>query len=196
MKADASKVMSDPQLFTREEYYRLGELGVFDDMRVELIEGRIIEMPPQSNLHALTIKLVEDALNAAFGNAFWVRVQMPLDLRPRSTPDPDLSVIAGAPRTHTGLANPTAALLVVEVSDSSLSYDRADKASLYAVSGIADYWIVNLVDRAVEIHHDPQPDASAPHGASYASVTTLSAPDVVSPLAAPAAQIAVADLLP
>ena len=86
--------------WTRKEFYKLLDLGFFNEQRVELIGGEILVMPPQKNYHAMGIKLTEDALNAACGPNYWVRVQMTLDLRPHSVVDPDLAVIAGAIRTH------------------------------------------------------------------------------------------------
>ena len=84
--------------WTREEFYRLLDLGFFLEQRVELIEGEIVEMAAQKNLHAAGISLGEDALRIAFGPNFWTRVQMTLDLTPHSAPDPDLAVIPGAAR--------------------------------------------------------------------------------------------------
>jgi Uma2 family endonuclease len=110
-------------------------------------------------------------------------------------PDPDVSVIIGSPR-GAGRTIPTTALLVVEVSDSTLGLDRSHKAPLYAAGGIRDYWIVNLVQRQLEVYRDPVPDRTALFGSRYASRTILDPVDVVSPLAAPQAQIRVADLLP
>jgi Uma2 family endonuclease len=182
--------------FNRDQFYRMVDAGIFDGIRVELIDGEIVEMPAQSNIHALAIKLCEDALNAIYGAGHWVRVQMPLDLTPYSSPDPDLAVIPGSPRTHSTRANPTSALLVVEVSESSLSYDRGDKSNLYAVSGIQDYWIVNLVDRQVEVHRNPIADASASFGHRYSSVTIMHSGDLISPHSLPSQSVAVADLLP
>jgi Uma2 family endonuclease len=172
------------------------ELGILDGINVELIDGEIVEMPAQSNLHALTIKLCEDALNAAFGAGYWVRIQMPLDLSPYSSPDPDLAVISGSPRTHATRSNPTSALLVVEVSDSSLSYDRGYKADLYAACGIADYWIINLVDRQIEINRVPIVDSLAAFGMRYSTATIFLPGDAVSPLSLPTQSLSVSALLP
>ena len=87
-------------------------------------------------------------------------------------------------------------MLAVEVADSSLHFDRQHKGSLYARAGIEDYWIVNLVDRVLEIHRDPGPDPSALYGWRYRSITTLVPPAVAVPLAFAASPITVADLLP
>src|SRR5262249_38816140 len=141
--------------WTRKEFYRLLDLNFFLGQRVELIEGEILVMAAQKNLHAVSIALTEDALRVAFGPGYWVRVHGSLDLTPYSTPDQDLAVIAGSIRDNTSVDNPTTALLIVEVSLTTLRHDRGRKASLYARAGIADYWIVNLVDRQLEIYRDP-----------------------------------------
>jgi Uma2 family endonuclease len=181
--------------WTREQFYQMLDLGWFQDQRVELIEGEVLDMPAQENLHAIGITVSADALRAAFGPGHWVRVQMTLDLTPLSSPDPDLAVVPGSPR-GSGANNPTMALLVVEVSDSMLGYDRRHKGSLYARAGIADYWIVNLVDRQLEVYRNPVPDASQPFGFAYADRVILDPGDVGAPLAAPASPVAVDDLLP
>jgi Uma2 family endonuclease len=111
-----------------------------------------------------------------------------------SEPEPDVAYVPGTlrqVRTH-----PTTALLIVEVSDTTLSYDRGNKASLYASAGIADYWIVNLVDRVVEVLRNPALSPAAKFGWSYSTTTTHFSGDSVTPLAAPSASVAVADLLP
>ena len=185
-----------PYRWTRDEYYKLCEAEWFQGKRVQLIGGEIIEMAAQKNCHAWAITATDNALRAAFGPNYWVRVQMSLDLSPISVPDPDLAVIAGAFTTHRTVNNPTTALLVVEVSETTLSYDRNTKASLYAAAGISDYWIINLIDRQVEVYRDPVPDASKPFSSRYASETDLVPGDVVSPLALPGATVAVVDLLP
>jgi Uma2 family endonuclease len=184
------------RLWTLKEYYRLYDLGFFHGQRVELIEGVIVQMPAQKNFHALSIKLTGDALELAFGPGYWVRIQASLDLSPLSVPDPDLAVVKGKPRDHKTPDSPTTALLLVEVSETTLRFDRTIKSSLYARSGIADYWIVNLVDQQLEVHRNPVPDSSQRFGFGYADVSVLTATDYVTPLAAPQARIAVADLLP
>jgi Uma2 family endonuclease len=185
-----------PRLWTAEEFYLLLDQGFFlPNNRVELIEGEIIDMPAQKNYHGAALTLTQMALLAIFGEGYWVRPQLSLDLSPISVVDPDIAVIRGDPRTYSQ-TNPTSALLIVEVSDSTLSYNRNSKASLYARSGVADYWIVNLVDRQLEVYRNPVADPSRLHGFGYSSRTILDPGDVVSPLAVPTAQVAVADLLP
>lgn len=184
------------RIWTGAEFYRLLELGFFEGQRVQLIEGDIIEMPAQKNFHALGITLTHDALRAIFTNGYWVRVQMTLDLTPLSVVDPDVAVVTGNPRDFKTNDNPTSALLVVEVSDTTLSHDRRAKSSLYARAGIEDYWIMNLRKQRLEVCRQVVEDPAARHGARYSSVEILGPDDSVSPLAAPQASIIVRDLLP
>jgi Uma2 family endonuclease len=186
-----------PRLFTKDEFWKLHYLGWFNDQRVELIGGEIVEMAAQSNLHQIAITFVVDALEAAFGTNFWVRNQGTLDLSPISVPDPDVAVVPGSVHSYRGQRdNPTTALLIVEVSETTLWEDRARKGSMYAAAGIQDYWILNLQHSSLEVRRDPQPDATQEFGHGYASLTTLRAGDTVSPLALPSAAIRIDDLLP
>ena len=182
-----------PRRWTREEYYRMGELGLFHGQRVELIEGEIMVLSPQNWPHSSTVDRVSEALRRVLGTGFWVRTQFPLNLG-TSDPEPDVSVVLGRREDYSD--HPTTAVLIVEVSDSSLTYDRTRKASLYARAGIADYWIVNLVNNQLEVHRDPRPDPAQHYGHGYASVTVLGRQDIISPLAAPQVSLAVSDLLP
>jgi Uma2 family endonuclease len=182
-----------PRYWTREEYYRLGELGFFHGQRVELIEGEIMVLSPQNWAHTSTVARVGAALHHVLGSNFWVRMQFPLNLS-TSDPEPDVSVVAGKFEDYSD--HPTMVVLVVEVSESTLSFDRIRKASLYARAGIADYWIVNLVDRQLEVRRDPRPDPSQPYSHGYANTTILVPPAIVNPLAVPQVSLAVAELLP
>jgi Uma2 family endonuclease len=130
----------------------------------------------------------------AFGDEYWVRPQMSLHLEPRSAPEPDAAVILGTPDDIA--AKPTSALLVVEVSDATLVFDRRRKMGLYARNGIADYWIVNLHENCLEIYRSPIRDRSQPFGFRYSSIDTLTLNDVVSLIAQPRVAIAVSELLP
>src|SRR5207247_10672957 len=112
-----------------------------------------------------------------------------------SEPEPDVMVVAGQIRGHRD-AHPERAALVVEVALSSLAFDRRHKGSLYARAGVADYWIVNLVDRVVEVRRRPAPDPGADFGAAYQDIELARPGATLTPLAKPAARVAVADLLP
>jgi Uma2 family endonuclease len=181
--------------WTKAAYYAAAEGGAFADRRVELIEGAIIEMSPMSSKHAIMIHRVQRVLERVFPVGSFVRAQIPLDLGASSEPQPDVAVDPGSDSDYME-QKPTHAVLVVEVSDSSLRYDRTTKASLYAMVGIAEYWIVNLRDRTLELYRSPVPMDGQPFGAGYKVVSSLSPQDLVSPLAAPTAVIPVADLLP
>jgi Uma2 family endonuclease len=188
--------LADPttRKWTREEYYQMGELGFFQDQRVELIEGEIIEMAPQKNVHAAVVSLCERAVSRAFGEGYWVRMQLPLYLTESSEPEPDISVAPGGPRDYIATDHPRSALLVVEVSETTLRFDRKVKTRLYAAAGIEDYWVVNLIDRQVEVHRKPTTDSSGQSG--YEETRTFKSGESITPLAAPGASILVADLLP
>ncbi len=174
--------------WTREEYYRMAGAGLFDGRRVELIRGEVIEMTPQKSRHATGISLADIALKAAFGDGYVVRIQLPLVLGINSDPEPDVAVVAGTARDYVD-AHPQTAALVVEVAESSLGYDRTAKGPLYAESGNPEYWIVNLVDRQLEVYTKPE-------GNTYLERRVLGAAESVEPLAASGVRVPVADLLP
>lgn len=181
-----------PRLWTKEEYYRLGDLGFFDGQKVELWEGEIVVMSPQKPLHYSVMERVACVLDRYFGAGFHCRMQGPLDVGRLTDPEPDIAVV---PDGDYSTAHPRGALLVVEISDTTLALDRGRKASLYAHGGIADYWIVNLVDRQLEVYRAPQPDSAQFYGHGYARQIILRPNDTVSPLAAPNVTVPVADLI-
>jgi Uma2 family endonuclease len=181
-------------LWTADQVYQLYELGFFGDRRVELLDGVLYEMtvnPP----HAQAILRATRYFLFRFREAHSVRFQLPLDLGRRSLPEPDVALVVGTDDDYR-IAHPKAAVLVIEISDATLRKDRTIKAHLYAHAGIADYWILNLVDRQLEIHRNPGPDPSRKGRFRYADVTIVPADGHASPLVAPEANIAVADLLP
>jgi Uma2 family endonuclease len=179
----------------RAEYDRLVELGVFEGDPVELIGGHLVVAEPQHPYHASAVRAVDYALLAVLPPGWIVSVQSPVSLDEESEPEPDLVVVPGRPTDYRH-AHPSRSVLVIEVAESSVAFDRIHKGSLYARAEIQDYWIVNLVDRVLEVYRDPGPDPSAVYGWSYRSVATLTPPAVVNPLAFPASGIPVADLLP
>jgi Uma2 family endonuclease len=177
--------------WTVEEYHRAIEAGVFGpEERLELIEGEIVCMSPQNPPHAAASDLAESALRAVFTSGFRIRVQKPLTLHAQTEPEPDIAVVPGGARDYRN-QHPTTAVLVVEVSDSSLAFDRGEKATLYARAGVLEYWVLNLPQRVLEVHRDADPVTG-----SYQSVDHLSEGQFVSPLAAPSARIAISDMLP
>jgi len=181
--------------WTRAEYDRLVDLGVLHGEPVELIGGQLVVGEPQGSYHATAIGAVDDALRAALPPGWVVRAQMPVALDDESEPEPDLAVVPGE-RADYRADHPARPALVVEVAESSLAFDREDKGSLYARGGVHDYWIVNLVERVLEVYRDPGPDPTAPYGWRYRAVERLGPAAVVSPLALPSVRLAVSDLLP
>jgi len=183
-------------LWTVDEFQRAYDLGVFGyDVRLELIEGEIIRKMSQNEPHSWAIYAMQEALQGVFTSGHYVRCQVPLVFGTRNKPEPDLAVVVGSFNDYKRV-HPTAATLVVEVSDTTLAYDRSTKAAIYARAGIEDYWIVNLPDGVLEVHRQPAAMADQPLGHHYRSITRLTPGDTLAPLGRPDAAIAVAALLP
>jgi Uma2 family endonuclease len=144
--------------FTRDEYYRMAEAGLFRDERVELLDGEIITMSPQNTPHASTVYRLAHRLEQLIGNATCIRCQLPIVLNDWSEPEPDIAVCAPDPHDYSQAhPQPGQILLLIEVADASSSYDRGQKATAYAASGIPELWIVSLPDRRLEVLSDPDP---------------------------------------
>ncbi len=184
-----------PRLLTVDEFDRAWAAGVYGpEERLELVDGEVIcKLSPQESPHATAISLVVEALRQRCMPASHVRAQLPLALGEYSKPEPDVVVVEGHIRDYAE-AHPTSALLVVEVGDSTLAFDRTRKAELYARYRLPEFWIVNLVARQLEVYRNP---VQAGDGtARYDLVFIVSADEGISPEFAPDATIAVADLLP
>lgn len=188
---------TEPQvhLWTRDEYYRLADLNFFQGRRVELVEGQLIDMAAMKSPHAIAIDLIDAALRTVFGSDYYIRQQKPFVVSDISEPEPHIAVVSGAIRDYAD-AHPTTAALIVEVADTSLRYDRKVKGSLYAKAGIAEYWILNLGDRLLEVYHAPEVDNAAEYGFSYGTKHEYSFEQVVSSVAGIETAIAIANLLP
>lgn len=157
--------------------------------RVELVDGEVVEMSPISPSHSVSVTRTSYALMEAFGPAFVVRVQQPLALGGRSEPEPDLSVVRREDLEQAD--HPGSAVLVVEVADSSLRYDRSRKTRVYAGARVAEYWIVNLRDRRLEVFREPDPEARC-----YRTSLVLPEHEEAWCLAVPGPRWKVADFLP
>jgi Uma2 family endonuclease len=181
--------------WTKKEYHYLAELGLFEGRRTEFLEGEIIEMPTMNTPHATALTLTDEVLREVFSKDFIFRNQMPLDFGKDFEPVPDIAIVKGKARDFLG-SHPQTADLIIEVSDTTLRYDRNRKASLYAVCGIQDYWILNLKKRTLEVYRQPIEDDNTFYGVGYAEKLTFGEKDSVSPLAKPDAKIKVADILP
>jgi len=173
-----------------EDYHRMVAAGVFEeDERLELLEGVIVQMSPQSPRHAIVITRLCDPQFAAVGPDSLVRAQLPLTLEPNSEPEPDVAIVRraeGGDRHR----HPSSALAVFEVASDSLRKDRLAKAVLYAQAGIPEYVIVNLAQECLEVHRDPDPK-----GRRYRTLTTLAGTDRFQSASVASLAFVVADLL-
>lgn len=179
--------------WTVKEFERLTEMGAFSGQKIELIEGEMVEKMSQNEPHVWGIFLMQKKLVQLFGDTIMVRAQAPLRLE-NSKPEPDVAVVEMPSREER--TAPSTALLVIEVSDTTLEYDRDTKSHIYARAQIAEYWIVNLNARQIEVRRDPRADETAPLGWTYGSLQTLGAGDQLTALSRPDSSFLVADVLP
>ena len=175
---------------TVADYHRMGEVGILTERdRVELIEGELIAMSPIGSEHAGAVNALTRRLVQVVGERGIVAVQNPVRLDDLSEPQPDFAVLK--PRSddyRKATPRPGEVLLIIEVADSSLSYDRGVKRSLYARHGIPEFWIVNLTAGEVEV-------CRAPSGDSYASVSRVGREGTLEAELLPGVAIPVAVLL-
>lgn len=186
--------MAEPlkRLFTRDEYYALAEVGILKpEERVELIEGEIYRMTPIGNRHAGCVtRLVDGFAPLLAARRAMLSPQNPVFLSDVSEPQPDITLL----RRHEGLytkdhPTPEDVLLLVEVADSSIGFDRYTKIPLYALCGISEVWLIDINKETVEIHREP-----ARNG--YRSVQRFHRGDRIAPQAFPDFEIAVESILP
>lgn len=182
--------------FSVAEYQRMIETGTIrEDERVELLDGWILEKMPRSPAHDMTVDLIPDVLRPLLPSGWRIRIQLAVAFS-ESQPEPDIAIVL-EPVTRYAKSHPGPSDVgqLIEVSESSLSYDRHEKAEIYAQAGIATYWIVNLPDRQIEVHSDPTGPARSPQ---YRSKQILRSGDLVPIMIAgqQAGALAVDDLLP
>lgn len=153
---------------TRRDYYRMAEAGVFVGRpRVELVDGVLIEMPPQNHPHALAQCVLTDLLKKLYepGVKHYVRMGLPFHTDTASAPEPDVAVVPGKIRDYSD--HPDRAVLIVEVADSSLRFDLTTKARLYAKASVPVYWVIDVNGRCAVVHTEPSRNG-------YRSVVTVS----------------------
>lgn len=173
--------------FTVAEYHQVATLLFTPTERTELIEGEIVNMSPISPAHAEAVRRLNKYLAARLAERAVVDVQNPITLGNRSEPQPDVVVLK--PRSyHRAHPTPADVLLVVEVSDSTLSYDREVKAPLYARAGITEMWLVDVANKQVEVYRQPKPKGYLEH-------TTLQIGETLHSLAFPDVSFTVSELL-
>lgn len=183
--------MRKPPLFrwSVEDYERLIKLGILtENHKVELIRGEIVEKMSIGDLHGWCVDILNRLFNRAAGELALVSVQNAIRLAD-SEPEPDI-VLRVLDLQRKEKARPHEILLLVEVADSSLEYDREEKRPVYAENGIAEYWIVNLIDNCVEVYRDPRPDGT------YSSVQIFKKGESLALLKLQSITVAIADILP
>ncbi len=175
--------------FTVEEYCAMVETGILAEAeRIELLDGEIFVMPPIGTPHEDgTTRLSSGLIYRLYGRA-WVRVQNSVKLDDYGLPEPDIAVVRLRDDYHRERATPADVLLLIEVADTSLEYDREVKLPRYAAAGIPEVWIVNLRTRQVEAYHDPRDGA-------YQGRRVIGADGSISPRAFPDVVLNVADFL-
>lgn len=182
--------------FSVARYQRMIESGIFTpEDKVELLENYVVLKMPRNPRHDGTIGVIDETLRVALPSGWYLRPQLGLTLLD-SQPEPDFAVARGRSRDYlTRHPTPADIGLLIEVADSSLLRDQRDKARIYARAAIACYWVVNLVDRQIEVHTNPSGPTAAP---SYGSLIAYTTADAI-PLVLDGMQVAtipVADLLP
>ena len=176
--------------FTVDDYHRMGEVGIFhEDDRVELIDGEILQMSPTGDPHVGRVIDLNDLVTERLGTAVHVSVQNPVRLPPHSEPQPDIVLMARRPGVRASRA-PRAedVLLLIEVADTTLAYDRDVKIPLYAAAGIPDVWIADLQGDRLRVYREPD-------GIEYRSVQVLARGATIAPLAFPDLQLTVDEIL-
>ncbi len=175
---------------SRDRYHTMIESGIIgEDERIELIEGEIVTMSPIGSEHSGIVDQLSEILVDQLAKRAVVKVQGPIQLDEHSEPEPD--IVLSKPRRDyykRSLPTPADVLLVIEVADSSLAYDRTVKMPLYAQAGIAEAWIINLIDRWIEVYRDPSP-------AGYTTMLKILPGRTIAPQAFADVIVAVDDLL-
>ncbi len=184
-----------PVSVTADEFHHLWDSGFFKGLRrVILVDGEMIEMPMPDPPHDIGVSATDEFLRAAFPTGHYVRNQQGFNAGLDTDPGPDLAVVRGSFRDYT--RHPATAVLVVEVANSSLAYDRRQKTHIYAAAGVPEYWVLDVTGRQLLVFRDPVADPAAERGHRYATQLSLAEGDTASPQAAPAAGVVVRNLLP
>lgn len=166
--------------FTARDYHRMAEAGILnEDSRVELIEGMLLEMSPIGNPHAATVNRLTALFIEGLGKRAVVGVQNPIRLSERSEPQPDMAILRPRADFYSKACPfPADMLLLIEVADSTLGYDRDVKMPLYAAAGIPESWIADLNGDRLRVYRDPDPKTG-----EYRTVLILGRDAEVTPLA-------------
>ncbi len=183
-------MLLDVRLFTVKEYHQMAESGILNpEERVELLAGQILKMAAKGTAHESSITRTELLLRVLLGREVLLRLQSPVQLDDFSEPEPDIAVVRFDPLYYEDHhPNPSEIYLIIEVADTTLSKDCGIKARIYAQSGIADYWVLDVNNRQLHVFREPSENG-------YQSELILSDSRRVSPLAFPEVTIAVGEML-
>ena len=170
-------------------YNGMNDAGLFGpDDRVELIEGELIDMAPIGQDHASTVNELAETLILACAGAAYVSVQNPIAVDNYNEPQPDLAICRARPdRYRKTRPGPADVLVLIEVADSTLRFDRTVKLRVYARAGVAEFWLVDLKRRVLEVYR-------LPVGDQYTAMTTHGAQDTLSLSLAPTIQVSLAQV--
>jgi Uma2 family endonuclease len=171
-----------------DDYHKLGDAGILhEDSRVELIEGELIEMAPIGASHMHVVNRLTKLMVFAVGDLAMVSIQNPVTLPRYSEPQPDIAILEPAGDAKPAVPRAKNVMLVIEVSDTTLAYDRGTKLRLYAREGIGEAWIANVQAQCVEVYRMPTADG-------YAQKRDYGLEETVSPLALPQVRLAVREI--
>jgi Uma2 family endonuclease len=185
----AVEVSAKRRRFTRAEYYRMAEVGILREHdRVELIRGEIVEMSPIGRRHKAFVINLSQLLTVRLAGRALVAAQSGVVLADDTEPEPDIVVLRRRDVPYKEReAHADDVLLLIEVADSSLAYDRSTKLQLYAQAGIAEYWVVDCTAEVVEVYRGPGPDG-------YREVSRLRGVTALGPLAFPQVELTPAEI--
>lgn len=188
----SSSTIAQPKRFTVDEYHRLAELGfLHEDDHTELIRGELIQMAAKGTAHETCIRRLFRQLPLLVKDKATLQSQAPITLSFDGEPEPDFAIVRNRDDDYAEKhPTPEDTLLVIEVADSSLSYDRDVKLPLYAEANIPDYWIFNLLDRYLEAYSEPYQIASGRFGYLNRRIVTMDSAIALPPFPEQALQIA------
>ncbi|MEG4965434.1 Uma2 family endonuclease [Microcoleus sp. B6-A1] len=180
----------DIRLLTVEEYHRMAEIGILDaDERVELLGGQIVKMAAKGTAHGAALKRTVELLQNLLWGLVLLSIQDPVRLNDFSEPEPDIALLVRDPLYYEDRhPTPSEVYLIIEVADTTLRTDLGIKANLYAQSGIADYWVLDVNNRQLHVFREPSQDG-------YLSQVILADDGSICPLRFPDISFAVRDML-
>ena len=176
--------------FTIDEYHKMIQADILtENDRVELLDGEIVEMSPIGSRYAACVDRLNRLFILVLGQQVIVRVQNPIRLSERSEPEPDLALVEARPDFYAEAhPEPEDVLLLIEVADTSATFDRSVKLPLYAQASIVEVWLIDLSEKRVEVYRQPSAQG-------YQSVQQLGSGQNLAPLALPEIKVAIAEIL-